>query len=210
MDCRDELSATGIYDNAANILLGIKRRDADPTKGGGVSPFLVRGLTQAQRVPGYTFNYRRDDKQKRQNFTIAYQPYYNQAHHIVPCEVFYDDKWTPRHLHVVLSASPNPDAQSAKGYDINNKDNIILLPQCHGLLYRQYYHMLPDHSKNHSNYNKRVVGNCDAIYDMVDKALNEKDCEKKKDQRKQIYDKLKQIEKSNFRRLIDRGAKSMK
>lgn len=201
-DARTKLKGTLIYDNAAQILTGIQRRDKEMGHGA-----LVNGLTQAQRVPTYTFDYTHPGS--GQNFSVGFRPYPNEAHHVIPVEVFYDKKWTTPHLHIVKSASPDPDAKPAKGYNINNEDNIIYLPQCEGQLHYMYYHNLPDHSRSHNKFNTRVVGECDPIYDLADQALAEKDCDKKKDLRKQIYDKLKQIEQKNFDHLKGLGPNPM-
>ena len=160
---------------------------------------LIGGLTQQQRVPLYFFNYLNPNL-KKLNFELAIIPYLNQAHHILPCEVFYDKKWTAKHLKIVLMSE----------YDINNPKNIVMLPQCYGKTYCCDYHNLPDHSKGHQTYNDRVVDECDPIYDLVEEALEEKDCQKRKDIRKQIYDKLKQIETNNFNFLASLGATSMR
>jgi hypothetical protein len=72
-----------------------------------------------------------------------------------------------------------------------------------------YFHLLPDHSRSHDDYNDRVLTECEPIFDMVDQALKEKDCDKKKDLRKQIYEKLKQIETNNFDHLKGLGASPM-
>jgi hypothetical protein len=126
-------------------------------------------------------------------------PYHNEAHHVVPVEVFYDKKWTTPHLHVVLATK----------YNINLGDNIIILPQCEGELHLMDYHVLPDHSRSHNRYNDRVVGECDEVFDLVDQVLTEKDCTKKKDIRQQVYDKIKQIETHNFNHLKSLGASPM-
>ena len=124
VDCRGKLAGIGVYDDAANILNGIQKRDAEMNR---AARALVGGHTQAARVPGYTFNYTRPNG--RMNFTIGRQPYHNEAHHVIPVEVFYDAKWTTPHLHIVKSAKENPDDKSAPGYNINNQDNIIILLQ---------------------------------------------------------------------------------
>ncbi len=204
VDCRGKLAGIGVYDDAANILNGIQKRDAEMNR---AARALVGGHTQAARVPGYTFNYTRPNG--RMNFTIGRQPYHNEAHHVIPVEVFYDAKWTTPHLHIVKSAKENPDDKSAPGYNINNQDNIIILPQCCGELHIMHYHVLPDHSRNHNSYNTRLLGACDPIFDLADEALSEPDCDRKKDLRKQIYDKLKQIEKDNFTHLKGLGTNPM-
>ena len=203
MDSRGKLSGTGIYDNAANILDGIRRRDNQMKYAPNE---LIGGLTQVARVAGYTFNHLANGTM---NFTVGYQPYHNEAHHLIPVEVFYADEWDTPHLHIVKSAKENPDDKEAPGYNINNPDNIIILPQCCGALHYMHYHALPDHSRNHPGYNTRMVQECQPIFDMADEALNEPDCDRKKDLRKQIYDKLKEIEKDNFERLEKRGPKPM-
>lgn len=195
-DARNRLRGTGIYNNAAAILAGIQKRDRMVKR---PNTKLIRGLTQQERVPGYYLDYQRDAK-SRKNFAVGYLPYTNQAHHVVVCEVFYDEKWTAQHLEIVL----------ASGYNINNPENIIYLPQCCGATYKRDYHNLPDHSSGHSKYNERLVGEADAVFDLVDKAANEPDCEKQKDLRKQIFDKLKQIEKANFRFIRALGARPLK
>jgi len=195
-DSRKKLGGTMIYDNAANILNGIQLRDTQTNP--NASP-----ADQLARVKGYTFNFKK--RLRARNFTTAGPPYHNEAHHMIPVEVFYDPKWTPPHLHIVKSAKGNPDDKAAPGYNINNEDNIILLPQCHGSLYTMYFHALPDHSRNHGAYNTRVLGECDPIFDLADEALSEPDCDRKKDLRKQIYDKLKQIESNNFTHLKGLG-----
>lgn len=211
-DCREKLSQTGIYDNAANILAGIQRSDRytaakdlkkKKKKKNGSAP--VR--SQADRVEQYTFNYTAPKRKK--NFTAGGEPYPNQAHHIVPCEVFHD-KWTWRELHIMRSASPNPGSKSSKGYNINNKDNIILLPQCNKRLSRQYYHMLPDHSKSHNRYNERLLGECNGIRNKIAEIKDKANCDRKKDLRKELYDMLKQIERNNFNFLKALGARPMK
>lgn len=192
-DCRGALKGTGIYDAAATILAAIQDRDKITNQGA-----LVKGLTQAQRVPTYFLDHA-DKKVGKKNFEVGYIPYRNQAHHVVPVEVFYAPSWTTPHLRIVL----------ASGYDINNAENIILLPQCYGQAYLCDYHGLPDHSRGHDKYNDKVVSECDEVFDLADEALAEKDCKKKKDLRKQIYDKLKQIESTNFKALRARAGKPM-
>ena len=217
MDCREKLSQTGIYDNAANILAGIQKSDRHTlankiTKAkekGEPAPARKQMPSQAARVQEYMFDYL-NPKTGKKNFATGGKPYPNQAHHIVPCEVFHDKKWTWRRLHIMRSASANPGAKPSRGYNINNKDNIILLPQCYGLLYRQHYHMLPDHSKSHNRYNERVVLECSTIHDKIDEVEDEANCERKKDLRKQLYDMLKQIERNNFNFLKALGARPMK
>jgi hypothetical protein len=202
-DCRTKLSASLIYDNPATILSGIVLRDADRNYPPGK---LIGGLTQVQRVTGYTFNY---VKNGRLNFSIGGQPYHNEAHHVLPVEAFYHSKWTTPHLHIVKSAKADPNNKKAPGYNINNEDNIIILPQCNGANHIMRYHRLPDHSRNHNSYNIRVVAQCDPIWDMADEALSEPDCDRKKDLRKQIYDRLKQIEGNNFNHLKNLGPNPM-
>lgn len=188
-DARGTLKGTAIYDNVAAIFAAIVKRDAQSNQ-----PALVGGLTQQQRVPLYQFEYT-NPQVKRKNFQVGYIPYKNRAHHVVPVEVFYAEKWTAQHLKIVLQSK----------YNINNPENILYLPECHGKTYLCDYHNLPDHSKGHGKYNQRVLDECESIFDLVDKAIDEKDCEKKKDLRKQIYDQLKQIEKTNLSSLITRG-----
>jgi len=189
IDARNKLDSKGIYDNAAFILNGIQKRDAATGQSA-----LVGGLTQAARVPTYYLNYFNANS-KANNFGISFIPYLNQAHHIVPCEIFYNKKWTAKHLKIVMQS----------GYDINNEDNIIMLPQCYGADYRKDYHNLPDHSKGHQTYNDRILRSANKIYDLVNKAVKEKDCNKKKDIRKQVYDALKNIETQNYNKIIGYG-----
>jgi hypothetical protein len=193
-DCRGKLKGTFIYDNVFNIEQGIRLRDAET---GFKSPDPL-----AKRIKSYTFDHK---KKGVVNFTTGGRPYHNQAHHVVPVEVFYEDHWTTPHLHIVKSAKAEPDDDDAPGYNINNADNIIILPQCHTKTHIMRYHVLPDHSLGHGAYNDRVVEECRPLFDMADKALNEPDCDKKDDIRKQIYDQLKQIESKNFGFLKDLG-----
>jgi len=190
-DARGTLKGMAIYDMAPVILAAIEKRDKQTNQ-----PLLVGGLTQLQRVPLYLFDYP-NPQVRRKNFEVGYIPYKNRAHHVLPVEVFYAEKWTAQHLKIVLQSK----------YNINSPENILYLPECNGKTYICDYHNLPDHSKGHGKYNQRVVDECDSIFDLVDKAIDEKDCEKKKDLRNQICVQLKQIEKTNLTSLITRGNK---
>lgn len=189
-DARGILKGTAIYDLAPVILAAIAKRDKQTSQ-----PLLVGGLTQQQRVQPYMFDYFNPGI-KCKNFEKGGKPYRNWAHHIVPVEVFHDTKWTAPHLKIVLQSK----------YNINNSENIIYLPNCFKQTYFCDYHNLPDHSKGHPAYNKRVIKECEPIFNLVEKAMDEKDCEKKKDIRKQVYDQLKQREKDNFNWLLAQGA----
>lgn len=191
-DARPRLKGTGIYDDEAQIKNGLQFRVAQTGKK------LVYGKTVQQRVPYYKFDYTKPNNP--QNFTIEHLPYLFQAHHILPVEVFYHKKWTAKHLKIVLQSK----------YNINNPENIIYLPQCEGLTWTAHVHSLPDHSKGHKKYNSRVIKETKPVFDMVDKAIDEKDCEKKKDIREQIYNKLKQIETGNRSKLEALGPKPLK
>jgi A nuclease family of the HNH/ENDO VII superfamily with conserved AHH len=204
-DARSKLKGTLIYDNAANILNGIQQQDAAQTAKGNKAPPTL--ASQVARVKGYTFNYKK--RFRKRNFTTAGPPYRNEAHHVVPVEIFYKKEWTTPHLHIVKSAKADPDNDDAPGYNINNADNIIYLPQCNKKYEYMQYHVLPDHSEGHKNYNTRVKGQCDPIWDLADEALNEPDCDRKKDLRKQIHDMLKQIETNNFNHLKGLGTNPM-
>lgn len=189
---RPRNKGTGIYDDEVQIKKGLDFRVAQ------TGNTHVLGKTVKQRVPFYKFDYTKPNR--NQNFTIEHLPYLFQAHHILPTEVFTKKKWTAKHLRVVLTSK----------YKINEPENIIYLPQCEGMTWTAHVHKLPDHSKNHPAYNKRVIGEAEPVFDMVEEALDENDCDEKKDLRKQIYDKLKQVETSNLKKLEKLGPKPLK
>lgn len=197
LDAWDGLKSEGTYSHCGVIKAAIVRQDTAQGRPDGKykNGSLINGMTQAERARTYTIDY--DNPNLGPNFKIGRIPYRNQAHHIVACEIFYGDEWDAEHLNVVLQC----------GYDINNPDNIIYLPQCSGSTHYCDYHLLPDHSKDHGKYNNNVKKSCKPIYNMVDKAVNEKDCEKAEDLRKQIFDKLKEIEGDYWDRLIAAGGK---
>lgn len=189
------------YSNVATALSAILARDTATGKPNGRDKLgrLVKGKTQAQRAATYSISHF-DTQQGKNNFKLGRIPYSNQAHHVMPCEVFYEKKWDAKHLDVVLDCP----------YDINNKKNIIYLPQCCGRTYLRDYHLLPDHSSGHTAYNKRVVQQASEIYDKVDEALDEEDCEKAKDLRDEIKKLIESIETSNFNKLVRSGASPMR
>ena len=188
---RKRLEGLGIYDDVAQIKKGLQQfAKAKNHK------TLVNGLTIDERVPLYAFDYSANGST---NYEVGRKPYRNQAHHVVPTEVFYDDKWTAKHLRVVLQSK----------YNINNTDNIIYLPQCEGETWMCHINKLPDHSRRHNKYNERVVGEVDAVFDMVEEALEEKDCEKRKDLRNDILNELETIQTNNHDYITARGTKAL-
>lgn len=197
LDAWDGLKGEGTYSNLGLIQAAIVKRDSAQGRPDGKyrNGELINGMTQAARAKTYVIDY--NNPNHGLNFKIGRIPYRNQAHHIVACEIFYGDDWDAEHLNVVLQC----------GYNINNPDNIIYLPQCSGQKHYCDYHSLPDHSKGHADYNDKVKESCSPIYDMVSEALDEEDCKKSQDLRQKIFDKLKEIEGDYWDRLIAAGGK---
>jgi HNH/ENDO VII superfamily nuclease len=186
-DARSHLKAKGIYDDLVMIETGILTND----KASGHKS----KVPMVQRVNEYTFDFFRV-KLGNRNFESGGAPYGNDAHHMIPVEVFTAAIWKLKELHVVL----------ATGYDVNHATNIILLPQCYGKKQSCQYHMLPDHSDGHyPAYNLAVAKLCDAVHNLVCDALKEKDCKKRKDIRQQVLDKLNEIEEDLFDHLSTVG-----
>lgn len=183
------------YSNAATALAAVIAQDnamgrpGGRYKGGG----LIGGKTQAQRAATYSISFF-NPKAAAHNFKVGYIPYCNQAHHVLPCEVFYEKKWDAKHLDIVLDC----------GYDINNEKNIIYLPQCCGQNHLRDYHQLPDHSSGHAAYNKRVVGQADNVWDKADEALDAEECDKET-LSNELLKMLQDIETANFNKLKSAG-----
>jgi hypothetical protein len=191
-DARGHLKGTGIYDNVAQIAVGVRRQRSvarlTPAK---------QAAEIAKKVPKYTFDH-------GTNFTWGGHPYGNQAHHILVCEVFYDKKWTADHLDVVLECD----------YDINNPKNIIYLPTDYAKEASDacYYHNLPNHGWNHPAYNKTVSRECDYIFDLVEQAVDaakKNNCEDTPDILDAIKSELKRIEKVYFAKIRSAGPRAM-
>jgi hypothetical protein len=95
----------------------------------------------------------------RLNFRVGFSPYHNQAHHLLPEELFglgyvFNDK-----QHYLLRQIP---------YDINNGDNIIFLPEA---LSRCAIHRLPSHNGSHPKYTRRLKSSMDQVKDSLNAAI---------------------------------------
>lgn len=183
---RQRMKGTGIYDNEANIEMGVRRQRS-------VNASTSRDEIQ-KKTRKYKFNYRnRIGGVSFMNFIRGARPYFNASHHILPCEMFYD--WDSDHLDVLLQCK----------YDINRKQNIIYLPvdysKSDGKGDSCYYHNLPNHGYGHTgnvSYNSRIAGEVEKVHNLVDEAIKKGKCEETKDIRAKIVNKLQEIESYNF------------
>jgi hypothetical protein len=198
-DARSRMIGTHMYTaNKPTVLSTIQARDIANNRPGGINRdgTLYKNMTQAQRARTYSITYLHTDCGLL-GFEGSVRPYPNEAHHILICETFYDKKWTEDHLNIVLQVR----------YDINNKMNIIYLPQGEkGQDHICLYHQLPNHAKGHFAYNSRVLGETQGIFDLVNKVVLEaKPCSETKDIRAKIKSGLQDIESDNFDMLSGLG-----
>lgn len=118
-------------------------------------------------------------------------PYPHNAHHIIPVATFHEASWynAPKNIigiyRLFLAASE---------YDINAPENIIYLPQPYSDPWICKIHGLPNHASGHNLYNEAVVDKCDEVYDLIEEAVEETDCEAQKDFLQDIYDLMIQIQ----------------
>jgi hypothetical protein len=191
-DARDRLKSLEVYDNLAAIQTGVRRQNQ--FQGARFSdPAVARHF--ALTCNRYMFDYRNRDRiPSYKNFAHGDKPYGNQAHHIVVCELFYDD-WKAKELDVVLQC----------GYNINDPDNIIYLPQGHGGDHTScYYHNLPNHAVGHDKYNDKVLKHVNRLKQKVRKALTS-DCEEAAKIHTEIFNFLKDLEVTFTLQILAKG-----
>jgi len=189
---RDVLRATKIYDRDDQIRKGVRKQKEVKKE-----PAATRESLVDKKAKYYTFDYW-NRKPKVRNFESGGLPYGNQAHHILVCELFYEERWDDDHLSIVKQTN----------YNINNPHNIIYLPLGD---FAVTYHALPNHYR-HKNYSKKQKKeHFNKIYNLVDKAWKEAD--KKKGCEKavltNIYEKLIDIEDQYWDLLISRKGPDM-
>ena len=96
------------------------------------------------------------------------------------------------------------------GYNINNDRNIIYLPNSSAnKSISCFYHNLPNHGLGHSRYSNEVTKYTKKVYDKIDKALDEGDCEKKDDILDELWELLTKIEDTFWDYIIRRGTKQL-
>lgn len=141
-------------------------------------------------------------------------PYVHNAHHVLPVEVFGDDKWgenvddqtVATYLDILLETE----------YDINNPNNIIYLPQIiqkrrssQGWMLE--VHNLPNHADGHPAYDDMAGELMDEIYDRV-KKIKSTVCESDP-QRPQFLKNLKEMiikkQTTLWKKILKQGAGPM-
>ena len=198
-DARTMMKAIGVYDNEGQIKKGVEKQDSVRLAVGDVKQKLIN-----ERIPKYKFEYVNKTRTggSFKNFTTETRPYNNQAHHILVCELFYDQHgWDSNTLAIVKEST----------YNINNELNILYLPHTSSKKIPQscHYHNLPNHAKGHDKYNRSVLSKVNKILKLSKKALKAKDkCEddQKMDLLDQLYTKLTDIEDEYYELIIGRGA----
>lgn len=102
------------------------------------------------------------------NFTIAFAPYPNQAHHLIPVSAFSDPPFTDAVMRVL---------RRVKDYDINEGANIVFLPRTDGWT---RFHGLPTHNGDHPKYTEGVKKDLEMLAKEIKKLIKEKqhaDCD---------------------------------
>jgi hypothetical protein len=120
-------------------------------------------------------------------------PYPHQAHHIIPICAFYTDAWynAVSEEEVVVYRF----FVACSGYNINDSCNIIYLPQPkEGSEWICKIHNLPDHSSGHNIYNEKVTDMLMDVYDIIEEAFEEVDCENQKNYLEQVLQELQDIQ----------------
>lgn len=192
-NARSWMKDTRYYDDESQIREGVSKEDSvRDCKNEKTKNALID-----ERVPKYKFDYVNLDIGGFggvKNFTGIYRPYLNNAHHILPCQVFYHKDWTVERLTTVKSC----------GYNINNEGNILYMPnQSEQNKYGEYdkcfFHGFPNHCQNHQLYNDEV---CTTATKLMDKADEAKCGDKKK--LEELFNMLIDIEKEFYKYLIER------
>jgi len=155
-----------IYTKPKSIMGELKRLGTTP------SPNNVEagGLQHAAR---YFFSH-------QPNFQHGTTPYDNQAHHMIPTNIF-------------LKLFDEEEQQILKqvGYDINNGHNLIYLPvkdnDC-------AFHQLPCHNGSHGKYDDEVKKKADDLSQKLQEYIDDTPCEKKDEIPKDVVDKLMSIQ----------------
>ncbi|MBW2738073.1 MAG: AHH domain-containing protein [Deltaproteobacteria bacterium] len=188
------MKATGFYDDKMQIKRGIRRQ------------VTYNKLTNKkeklsyvnERIELYGFEHKIKDGFYcgLVNFKRGNKPYGNEAHHILSCDLFYDDAWTDKHLTVVKEC----------GYDINNEGNIIYLPTEH---LSCFYHDLPNHLRGHPQYNDKVKRFTTKVLNKADKAIDEECDEEKEKLMKELFDMLISIEDIMYKFVTKKGRRSL-
>ena len=97
-------------------------------------------------------------------------PYYHQAHHVLPVEVFNNEKWGENIDDQTIATYLDILLQTE--YDINDPNNILYLPHIiadnwNSNGWMLSVHDLPNHAKNHDRYNEMASKKCKRIYDEI-------------------------------------------
>lgn len=96
----------------------------------------------------------------RKNFLLAYKPYANQAHHLVPVSVFDEEKKFLTYDQLVVMRKVD--------YNVNNGKNIMFLPVTKR---SAELHNLPVHSGHHPKYTNSVKEDAKGLKESLQKAV---------------------------------------
>jgi hypothetical protein len=207
-DARSRLDGLGIYNNVAQITAALTK--IVTVKHGGsaskIKHYNAQYGTPAQRAPAYILPYT-NPKNGQTNFeSSGFVPYTHQAHHVVPIEVFHNDKWS-NYLKPGRGIRTYLQQLRWSKYNINNKYNILYLPQINSIPQNNYFcevHQLPDHSTGHPKYNKNVSKRMHKVYQALEKAADAKSCKAKKI-RNNVRTLIKKYETQYTRYILAKG-----
>ena len=194
---RELLKAEGFYDYEDEIIVGVKREKKVKAERNIKKRIkLIKDI-----IPKYKLEYENTKPPWKgvKNFVTGGPPYGNQAHHLLACELFYDNRWTADLLQIVKNTD----------YDINNERNVVYLPADYDHVKSRscYFHNLPNHAFNHNpKYNDKVKVYTDEILNLAKKAL--KESEDGKCNIKTLDDILKMLQKIEdkfFEYIVNKG-----
>lgn len=191
-EARNWMKETGFYDDEIQIRKGIRHQ---VTFNKLTDNKKRQAYINDERIEFYTFNYKNKKKPWVGVLNFARptgMPYGNEAHHILSCDIFYDDAWTDKLLTVVKECS----------YDINNEGNIIYLPTDR---HDCFYHDLPCHTAGHSKYNDKVKRFTTKVLNKAKKVLDA-GCSDKEKYMKELFNMLIKIEDMMYKHVTSIGA----
>ena len=127
----------------------------------------------------------------KSNFNKDSAPYKNQAHHIIPQQVFLN-----------LFDEEEKEILKMIKYDIDNGHNLIYLPEedenCN-------FHLLPRHSGAHPDYSEAVEETAKDLSQQLQEYIDDEPCEKKDEIPQDVADQLYDIQDKLWDFLINAG-----